>query len=313
MLQIIVRRVLIGIPLVIGVSILVFLVLHLLPGNPVAAALAGAPVTPKVVHQLEVQLGLTRPLYVQYWRFVWGALHGNLGTAYTTNQPVTSLIASQFGATVELTLAALVLTVILGIGGGVIAAVYRNTWIDQVMRVFSVFGSAMPLFWTGIVLIIVFSFTFKMFPAAGTGGLEFLVLPAVSLGLLASGIVIRLVRNSTIETLAQPYVTALKAKGLRRTTIVGRHVLRNALIPAITVLGVQVGGLLSGAVITETVFARQGIGSLLVQAIEQKDYPVVQGLMLVIAVVYVGVNLIIDVGNAYIDPRVRATLTRASG
>jgi peptide/nickel transport system permease protein len=236
-----------------------------------------------------------------------------LGTAYTTNQPVTSLIASQFGATVELTLAALVLTVILGIGGGVIAAVYRNTWIDQVMRVFSVFGSAMPLFWTGIVLIIVFSFTFKMFPAAGTGGLEFLVLPAVSLGLLASGIVIRLVRNSTIETLAQPYVTALKAKGLRRTTIVGRHVLRNALIPAITVLGVQVGGLLSGAVITETVFARQGIGSLLVQAIEQKDYPVVQGLMLVIAVVYVGVNLIIDVGNAYIDPRVRATLTRASG
>lgn len=313
MAQIVARRVLIGIPLVIGVSILVFLVLHLLPGNPAAAALAGAPATPKVVHQLEVELGLTRPIWVQYWRFVVGALHGNLGRAYTTNQTVTSLIASQFPATAELTLSAFVLTVIVGIGGGVLAAIYRDTWVDQVMRVFSVFGSSMPLFWTGIMLIILFSFTVKLFPAAGTGGLSYLVLPSVSLALLTSGIVVRLVRNSTIETLSQPYVTALKAKGLRRRVIVLRHVLRNALIPAITVLGVQVGGLLSGAVITETVFARQGIGSLLVQAIEQKDYPVVQGVMLIIAVVYVVVNIVVDVGNAYIDPRIRSSLTRSRG
>ena len=313
MLQIVIRRILIGVPLVIGVSILVFLVLHLLPGNPAQAALAGAPATPKVVHQLEVQLGLTRPIYVQYWKFAWGALHGDLGRAYTTDQPVTSLIASQFGATAELTLAAFVLTVIIGIGGGVLAAMYRDTLVDQVMRVFSVFGSSMPLFWTGIVLIIVFSFQFHFFPAAGTGGLSYLVLPAVSLALLTSGIVVRLVRNSTIETLSQPYVNALRAKGLRRRVIIGRHVIRNALIPAITVLGVQVGGLLSGAVITETVFARQGLGSLLVQAIEQKDYPVVQGLMLIIAVVYVVVNLIVDIVNAYVDPRVRATLTRVGG
>lgn len=313
MAQIVARRVLIGIPLVIGVSILVFLVLHLLPGNPAAAALAGAPATPKVVHQLEVELGLTRPIWVQYWRFVVGALHGNLGRAYTTNQTVTSLIASQFPATAELTLSAFVLTVIVGIGGGVLAAIYRDTWVDQVMRVFSVFGSSMPLFWTGIMLIILFSFTVKLFPAAGTGGLSYLVLPSVSLALLTSGIVVRLVRNSTIETLSQPYVTALKAKGLRRRVIVLRHVLRNALIPAITVLGVQVGGLLSGAVITETVFARQGIGSLLVQAIEQKDYPVVQGVMLIIAAVYVVVNIVVDVGNAYIDPRIRSSLTRSRG
>jgi ABC-type dipeptide/oligopeptide/nickel transport system permease component len=310
MLQIALRRILIGIPLVVGVSILVFLVLHLLPGDPVAAALAGAPVTPSVVHNLEVQYGLTRPVPTQYWQFVVSALHGNLGRAYTTNQTVTSLIGSQLGATVQLTVAALVLTIVFGIGGGVLAAMYKDRLIDHVMRVVSVFGSAMPLFWTGIVLIIVFSFTIHLFPSAGTGGISYLVLPAVSLAFLTSGLVVRLVRNSTIETLSQPYVRALKAKGLRQGVIVGRHVLRNALIPAVTVIGVQVGGLLSGAVITETVFARQGIGSLLVQAIEQKDYPVVQGLMLFISVVYVAVNIVVDICYAYLDPRIRTTLTQ---
>lgn len=313
MLQIAIRRVLIGVPLVIGVSILVFVVLHLLPGNPVAAMLAGAPVTPQVVHSLELRLGLTQPIYVQYWHFALNAVHGNLGRSYTTNQSVSSLIGSQLGATVELTATALVLTVLGGIGGGVLAAVYKDRWVDQVLRVVSVFGSAMPLFWTGIILIIVFSFTIHLFPAAGTGGLSFLVLPAVSLALLASGIVIRLVRNSTIETLSQPYVNALRAKGLQRRVIVARHVLRNALIPAVTVIGVQIGGLLSGAVITETVFARQGIGSLLVQGIEQKNYPLVQGLLLFISVAYVAVNIVVDIGYAFMDPRIRSTLTEAGG
>jgi peptide/nickel transport system permease protein len=303
------RRLLIGIPLVVGVSVLVFAVLHLLPGNPVAAALAGSPATPTAIHNLEVQYGLNRSLWTQFWQFAVHALHGDLGRSYTTGQGVAGLIGSQLGATVQLTVAALVLTAILGVAGGMAAAVWRGGRLDQLLRFLSIWGSSMPQFWTGIMLIILFSFTVHWFPAAGTGGVAYLVLPAVSLALLSTGIVIRMVRNSTLETLSQPYVTALEAKGLSRWAVIGRHVLRNALIPAVTVLGVQVGSLLSGAVIVENVFGRQGIGSLLVAAIEQKNYPVVQGLMLFVSVTYVVVNVIVDISYGYLDPRVRRTMT----
>jgi ABC-type dipeptide/oligopeptide/nickel transport system permease component len=299
---------LIGIPLVIGVSIVVFVILHLLPGDPVAAALAGSPATPGVIHRLEVQYGLTQPIWVQYWDFAVHAVRGNLGHSYTTGQQVTSLIGSQLGATVQLTVAALILTAVIGVGAGVLAAMYKGSVVDHALRFLSVWGSAMPQFWTGIMLIIVFSFSLRWFPAAGTGGLKYLVLPTVSLALVSMGIVIKIIRNSTLETLSQPYITALEAKGLSRAAIILRHVLRNALIPALTVLGVQAGSLLSGAVIVETVFGRQGIGSLLVQSIEQKDYPLVQGLILFISVVYVIVNLLVDVSYAYVDPRMRVAV-----
>ena len=303
------RRVVIGIPLVIGVSLMVFMILHLLPGNPVAAALAGSPATPAAIRKLEVQYGLNRPLWTQYWDFVVHAVHGNLGQSFTTGQSVSGLIGSQLGASVQLTVAALVLTAVLGIAGGVVAAVRQGGRLDQLLRVLSIWGSSMPQFWTGIMLIILLSFTFHLFPSSGTGGLNYLFLPAVSLALASTGIVVRVVRNATLETLGQPYVTALEAKGLSQRAIIGRHVLRNALIPAITVIGVQVGGLLSGAVIVENVFGRQGIGSLLVNAIEQKNYPLVEGLMLVISVVYVVVNVIVDISYAYLDPRVRTTMS----
>lgn len=308
MLQYALRRLLIGIPLVIGVSIVVFVILHLLPGDPVAAALSGAPATPAAIHRLRVQLGLNRPIWTQYWDFAIHAVRGDLGRSYTTGQQVTGLIGSQLGATIQLTAAAFILTAIVGVGGGVLAAVYKGRPIDGVLRVLSVWGSAMPQFWTGIMLIILFSFTLRWFPAAGTGGLNYLVLPAISLALLSAGIVIRIVRNSTLEALGQPYVIALEAKGLSRRAIILRHVLRNALIPAVTVLGVQVGSLLSGAVIVEIVFGRQGIGSLLVNAIEQKNYPLVEGLILFISVAYVIVNLIVDISYAYLDPRIRVAV-----
>ena len=303
------RRVLVGIPLVVGVSVMVFVILHLVPGNPVAAALAGSPATPTAVRNLEVQYGLNRPLWTQYWDFAVDAVHGDLGQSYTDGQSVTSLIGSQLGATVQLTVAALILTAVLGIAGGVAAAVRQGGRLDQLLRFLSIWGSSMPQFWTGIMLIILLSFTVHLFPASGTGGISYLVLPAVSLALLSSGIVLRVVRNATLETLSQPYVTALEAKGLSRRAIIRRHVLRNALIPAVTVLGVQVGSLLSGAVIVENVFGRQGIGSLLVTAIEQKNYPLVQGLMLFIAVTYVVVNMIVDISYGYLDPRVRTTMS----
>ena len=308
MLEYVLRRLLIGVPLVVGVSIVVFFILHLLPGDPVAAALAGSPATPSVIHRLEAEYGLNRPIWVQYWEFAVHALHGDLGRSYITGQQVTSVIGAQLGATVQLTVAALALTAVIGLCAGVLAAMYKGGPVDHLLRLVSVWGSAMPQFWTGIMLIIVFSFSLHWFPAAGTGGLRYLVLPAVSLALVSVGIVIKIIRNSTLETLSQPYIIALEAKGLSRGAIIVRHVLRNALIPAVTVLGVQVGSLLSGAVIVETVFGRQGIGSLLVQSIEQKDYPLVQGLILFIAAAYVIVNLVVDISYAYVDPRMRVAV-----
>jgi ABC-type dipeptide/oligopeptide/nickel transport system permease component len=312
-LQYVLRRLLIGIPLVIGVSIVVFVILHLLPGDPVVAALAGSPATPAVIRRLEAQYGLDQPIWLQYWHFAVHAAQGDLGRSYTTGQQVTSVIGSQLGATVELTIAALLLTALVGLTAGVLAATYKGSLVDHLLRFVSVWGSAMPQFWTGIMLIILFSFKLHWFPAAGTGGLKYIVLPAVSLALLSVGIVIKIIRNSTLETLSQPYITALEAKGLTRGAIIVRHVLRNALIPAVTVLGVQVGSLLSGAVIVETVFGRQGIGSLLVQSIEQKDYPLIQGLILFIAAAYVIVNLVVDISYAYVDPRMRVAVEADRG
>lgn len=308
MIRMVLRRVAIGIPVVFGVTVLVFLILNLLPGDPVAAALAGAPSSPSIIAHLREQLGLNRPLIDQYGRFLWGALHGNLGRSYSTNEPVTHMILSQLPATVELTLAAMALTAILGVGGGVLAALYRDTWVDNLLRMVSLLGTAMPLFWSGLLLLLIFSFDFHLFPATGTGGLSRLVLPALSLAFVACGVVIRLVRNSMIEVIGETFVVALQAKGIRYRTLIWRHALRNALVPAVTVIGVQIGALLSGAVITETVFARQGIGRLIVMAIESKDYPLVQGTILVIAVGYVAVNIVVDVSYSFIDPRVRTSI-----
>lgn len=311
MLNIIARRLLIAIPVVIGASVLIFVVLHVLPGDPIAAVTAGAPTTPHEIANLKRQYGLDKPLPEQFLSFFWNALHGNLGTSYTQNQPVMSMILSQAPATFELALAAMILTVVFGVGLGVISALFRNTWIDAVIRVLSLLGTAMPIFWSGILLLLLFSFTFHLFPATGSTGISSLVLPAVSLAFLASGLVIRLVRNSMIEVFGENFVVALYAKGLPDSVVILKHILRNALIPAITIVGLQVGALLSGAVITETVFSRQGIGQLLVTGIENKDYPLVQGTMLFIAVVYVVINIIVDVSYGYVDPRVRTTITGA--
>lgn len=308
--RVIINRILIGIPVVCGAVVLIWLALHLLPGDPVAALLAGAPSTPQMEANLRHQYGLDKPLYIQFLIFLSNTAHLDFGRSYATNQPVSQMIASQAPATLELAGAAILLTAIFGVLFGVLAALYRDTIIDGLIRVLSLLGTAMPIFWTGILLLQVFSFHFHLFPATGTWGLAALVLPAVSLALFASGIVIRLVRNSMIEVLSENFVTALYAKGLRRSRVIFGHVLRNALIPAVTIVGLQIGGLLSGAVITETIFAREGIGRILVAGIEGKDYPVVQGTMLFIAVIYVAVNIVVDISYAYIDPRVRSAITR---
>lgn len=310
MLRVVSRRVAIGIPVVLGVSVIIFAVLRVLPGNPVDIITAGAPTTPGERHNLTVEFGLNRSLVDQYGLFVWHALHGNFGVSFETREAVTKMIAKQAPATVELAAAALALTAVFGAALGALAARYANTWVDSVIRVVSLLGTSMPTFLTGPLLILLLSFRVRLFPATGSGTLAELVLPAVALAIVTSGFVIRLVRNSMLEVLGQEFVVALEAKGTRPLTIWVRHILRNALMPAVTILGVQLGGLLSGAVIIETIFSRQGLGNLLVTGISNKDYPMVQAIVLLVATAYVVINIVVDISYAYLDPRVRTAMTR---
>ncbi len=311
MLSVVLRRLAIGVPVVIGTTIVLFVVLHVLPGDPVAAILAGAPASRATIDHLRQQLGLNAPLVSQYWQFVTHAVRGDLGRSYTNDQPVTTVIAQAIGPTLVLTVSSLAFGLVVGVLGGIASAVWRGTWVDALLRLLSLFGAAMPVFWSGVLLLLLFSFTLHWFPAVGGTGLRALVLPTVSLGLGAAGLLVRVVRNSMLDVMGEPFVGALRAKGLSEWRVVGHHVVRNALIPAVTLLGLQVGQALAGAVITETIFSRPGVGRVLVSAIEAQDYPVVQGIMLVLAVGYVLVNIVIDVSYAFIDPRIRTTVDGA--
>jgi ABC-type dipeptide/oligopeptide/nickel transport system permease component len=308
---VVVRRLLAGMTVVIGTTVLIFFVLHLVPGDPVAAILNGAPASRQTIANLRQQLGLDRPLLAQYLSFVGNALRGNLGRSYSTNQPVAQIIAQSAPSTLELTGASLLIGVVLGLAGGVISAVRQGTVVDSVIRAVSLFLAAMPVFWSGILLLLAFSFTLHWFPALGGNGLRALVLPALSLGLACAGVLSRVVRSSVVEVMGQPFVMALRGRGLSSTRLVGKHVLRNALVPTITVLGLILGQALGGAVITETIFSREGLGRVLVAAIENKDYAVVQGAMLVVAVGYVTVNVLVEIIYAYVDPRIYSAMTEA--
>ena len=310
MLGVILRRVAIGVPVIIGVTAIIFFVLRVLPGNPVDIITAGAPTTPQERQNLIVEFGLNKPVLSQYGSYLWNALRGNFGISFQTREPVASEIGAQALATAELTAAAMLLTVVAGVGLGVLSALFRDTWVDAAIRALSLLGSSMPIIWSGPLLILAFSFTLRLFPANGSGSLSQLVLPAVAIALVTSGVIVRLVRTSMLEVLSLEFVTALRAKGLSEPAIWLRHILRNALVPAVTLLGVQLGGLLAGAVIAETVFGRQGLGSLLVSGINNKDYPMVQAIVLIVATAYVVINIAVDVSYAYLDPRVRARMTR---
>jgi len=305
------KRVLAAVPTLIGVTIILFITLRLLPGDPIAVLLAGAPVTPDVLANLRAEFGLDQSLPQQYWTFLINALHLDLGVSYSSRQPVTELIAANIGATLQLALTAAAISAVTGVVLGSLAAIRRNGLLDGAIRIVSLVNTSMPSFWSGLLIIMVFSFRLQWFPATGSGGLASLVLPALTLGLAAAGTVTRLVRNSVIEVLGENFVVALYAKGLRSQVVVMKHVLRNAVIPIVTIVGLQVGGLIAGSVIVEAVFTRQGIGQMLVSAIGSQDYPVIQGVVLVIAVIYIVVNILVDVSYAFIDPRVRSMLAAA--
>ena len=305
------RRVVAAVPTVLGVSVILFVALRLLPGDPVAAILAGSPATPELVADLRAQFGLDEPVWRQYWTFLTSALSGDLGTSYATRQPVSTMIAQQIGPTLQLAVAAALVSAVTGILLGSFAALRRDGVLDSAIRVLSLVSTSMPSFWVGLLMIMLFSFQLGWFPATGNAGIASLVLPALTLGLSAAGTVTRLVRNSVIEVVGDPFVAALHAKGLRPRVVVMKHVLRNAVIPTVTVVGLQLGALVAGAVIVEAVFSRQGLGQMLVQAIGGNDYPVIQGVVFVIAVIYIVINIVVDISYAFIDPRVRSSLSRA--
>ncbi|MGO1850653.1 ABC transporter permease [Microbacterium sp.] len=311
MLSIIGRRLLATVPTILGVSLVVFIILRLVPGDPVAAMVAGTPATAERVAELREQLGLQRPLWEQYLGFLWDAVRGDLGTSFAMRQPVTEMIAGQFLPTLQLALSAALFTAVVGILLGALAAAFPNSAADGAIRVFSLLGTSMPSFWLGLMLIMVVSFQFRLLPATGNDGFERLILPTIALGVAAAGVVTRLVRNNMLETMGENFVSALAAKGIGRPTIIVKHVLRSAVIPTITIVGMQIGALLAGAVIVESVFARQGLGNLLTRALATNDFPVIQGIVLVIAVAYILINIIVDISYAYIDPRIRSSLTRS--
>jgi len=300
-----VRRLLSTIPVLFGVLLLVFSMLHLVPGDPVKIMLGEFQTSPEQIAKLQAQLHLNEPLPEQFGRYVWNALHGDLGYSIRSNKPVTEEIGDNLPSTLQLALAGLLIAGVLGITLGVLAAVKQYSWIDAGSMLVALLGISMPSFWLGLLFIFAFSLKFRLFPATGGGDLKHLVLPALTLGLGASAIIARLTRSSMLEVMRHEYVTTARAKGIKESRVIIRHALKNALIPVVTIFGLQFGQLLAGTVVIETVFGRPGIGRLIVDAILNKDFPLVQGIVLVVAVSYVIVNLIVDLLYAFLDPRIR--------
>lgn len=307
MSRILTERLIISLLVILGSLILVFCILYVLPGDPVLSMIDPSSMTPEAIANLRHQLGLNEPFYVQFGHYFMAMIHGDFGKSLLNSEPVLPKIIKHLPATLVLTLASTIISTIIGVGLGVLSAVHRNRWIDIVARIVGLFGISMPTFWSGILLILIFSVSLGWFPAMGSNGLITLVLPSLTLGFVGAGFIVRMVRNSMLEVINEHFIVTLRAKGLSERLVMYRHALRNALIPAITIIGIHIGDLMAGTVVIETVFSRQGIGRILADAIMSKDLPVVQGVVFFSAIIYVVVNLLVDISYVFIDPRVRRT------
>jgi ABC-type dipeptide/oligopeptide/nickel transport system permease component len=305
MLRYIGQRLAGALPVLWGVATLVFVIMRLLPGDPATLMLSEAGASAEAIARMRAEMGLDQPLIVQYGRYLLHLVQGDLGTSLFARRPVITVIGEQLPSTIELALAAMLVAVTLGGLLGVLAAVKNGTWIDGASTALAVTGVSVPVFWSGLLLIWLLSLRLGWLPATGQGDLRHLVLPALVLGFASAGAIARLVRASLLEVLDQDYIRTARAKGLREWIVLRRHALKGALIPVVTMIGLQFGFLLGGAVVTETVFSRQGIGRLLVNAILWKDFPLVQGIAVLAAVVYTLVNVTVDVAYAFLDPRIR--------
>jgi len=304
MLQYVIKRLLSTIPVLIGISLLLFFMLRMLPGDP-AQVLAGQMATPDEVELIRHQLGLDRPVHVQYAFFLGRLARFDLGRSARTQNPVTEEIWARLPNTMLLAVVAITLACLFGIPAGIISAVRPYTWIDYVVTSTAIFGISMPVFWLGLMLVVVFAVWLQWLPAGGTGSWRHVILPSFTLAAFVVAFIARMTRSSMIEVLSQDYTTTARSKGLKEQVVVIKHALKNALIPIITVIGLQFGMLLGGAVLTETVFAWPGVGRLIVDSILARDYPMIQGAILVFGLLYILVNLVVDLLYAYVDPRIR--------
>jgi len=304
------RRLVVAVPLLVGVSLLVFLILRLIPGDPAQILLFGSNPTPGTVAALRHQLGLDQSAPVQYWIYVQRLVRGDLGYSYVTNSPVMSEVATRLPYTINLALAALGVAVVLGFVTGTLAGMWPGSIVDRFATVVSVLGLAVPYFWLAQLLVLIFAVHLGWFPALGLGSPKAIVLPALSLGLGFAAIITRLLRSSLIDVYQQPYLLVARAKGMAPSRLLTRHAMRNAVGSVVTVIGLQIGNLFAGAVAIEIIFGRPGLGQYLVSSIQQKDIPAIQGVVLFVAVVYIGVNLLVDVTHGVLDPRVRRGWSR---
>ena len=318
----IVRRLLYTIPVVLGVLVTTFILLRLIPGDPVDLFYLGGQdpsgtvsfvVTPSqqsAYDALRKEFNLDKHIVHQFFIYLWDFVRFDFGKSIRSQRPINEIIGDHWPATIQLTLAGMGLALFIGIGAGVISAIRHHTWIDYASQSFAVFGVSIPSFFLGVILVMIFSVGLGWLPAISNGHGKELILPGITLGTAASAILARLMRSSMLDVLSRDYIRTARAKGLRERAVIWLHALRNALIPVVTVAGLAFGGLLTGTVIIESVFTRQGLGLQLIAAITQRDYPVVQGLVMLAALLYAGMNLVVDILYTYIDPRVR--LVRAS-
>ena len=288
----------------VGVSFLVFLLLYMTPGDPVRMML-GESATPEAQAELRLELGLDDPFLVQYGRYIKNiVVHQDLGTSYSTRRPVLDEIMTVFPNTVKLATAAIIIAVILGTFLGIVSAVKQNSLLDNAVMVLALIGTSAPIFWIGILMIILFSVNLGWLPPSGFGSFKQLIMPALALGMQSTAVVARMTRSSMLEVIRQDFVKTARAKGQKESVVIMKHVFRNALIPVITVVGLQFGTLLGGAMLTEVVFSIPGVGRLMIEAIKQRDFPIVQGSVLFVAACFSLVNLAVDLLYAVVDPKV---------
>lgn len=305
MVRYIFKRLLMLIPVMLGVTFLVYFIISLTPGDP-AALILGNGATQESIQELREEMGLNQPVVIQYGNYMKGLLTGDMGTSYSTGKKVLGEVSQRFPNTFKLTFSAIFLAILISIPIGIISATRQYSIFDNVGMIIALIGISMPSFWTGLIFIIIFALNLGWFPSSGMSGLSSMVLPSFTLAVAATAGITRTMRSSMLEVIRQDYINTAKAKGVSKYNTIKKHALKNALIPAITVIGLQFGVLLGGAVLTETVFSWPGIGRLMVESIQRKDTPMVLGCVIVFAVAFSVVNLIVDILYAFIDPRIRS-------
>lgn len=309
MLMFALRRILVSIPVLIGITLILFIMLNVVPGDPVALMMK-EHASPEVIERVRAQMHLDDPLVVRYFSFLWNALQGDLGNSIKLNRPVTDLLLKAFPNTLMLAVCAALVSWVIGIPAGILSAVRRDSLLDRFFMGFSLLGVSMPVFWSALLLQYIFAMQLKLLPVSGFYGWQYMILPAIVLGWSSAGVIARLTRSSLLEVMRNDYIRTARAKGLRETGVITRHALKNALIPVVTIMAIQVAGLLSGAVITEAIFSIPGVGRITVNAISSRDMPLLQGAVLFATVLVILGNLVADILYSVLDPRIRSQMKK---